>query len=166
MFDTYRESQYLIIGALESDFIDGSTSFLTAENFGNTSDLADLLDGLDAVIENAAINYFKSEHQILPTELLFISKDDNRFIICLDGNQDRIVGTIGITYVKDETSISRSEEDKDEVLQRRSLHMRTGQLLAALQHTPFDAAVHRIYAASLGEQAVSHSLDHAILPIE
>jgi hypothetical protein len=164
MFDTYRESQYLIIGALESDFVEGSTSFLTAPNFGNIADLADLLDGLDAVIENAANNYFKSEHQILPTELLFVDRNDNRFIISLDGNGERIVGTIAITHVKD---VAKWQEgDQDEVLQRRSLHMRTGQLLAARQHTPFDTAVLRIYAASLGENPESHSLDHAILPIE
>jgi hypothetical protein len=161
LFDTFRESKYLIIGALESNFAAGETTFITETAFGDPSDLADILDGLDSVIEQAANHYFKEDHQILPTEILFTTRSDRRYIICLDGNEERIVGTIGETYVKD---VSQWEKE-EEFLQRRSLHMRTGQLLAARQHTKFDAAVERIYANTIDKDAKLSTLDHAILPL-
>ncbi len=162
IFDTFRESQYLIIGALESNFTEGITTFLTEPELGNPEEIAEMLDGLDEVIESAANHYFEEDHQIIPTEILFVTKDDKRYIICLDGNEKRIVGTIAITYVKEITEWRKDQE----LLQRRSLHMRTGQLLAARQHTPFDQAIERIYASTIDKDAKFIELDHAILPIE
>ena len=44
--------------------------------------------------------------------------------------------------------------------------MRTGQLLSARNHTPFDHASERIYGESLGKETEIITLDHAILPID
>ena len=60
----------------------------------------------------------------------------------MEQNEDRLVATIGGTFVKNIVDWKAKEE---ETLQRRTLHMRTGQLLQARRHTPFDEAVTRIY---------------------
>ena len=62
----------------------------------------------------------------------------------MDGDSEKIVGTIAQTY-KVEFTDWQKRANKDEKLQRRSLHMRTGQLLSSLMHTPFDRSVERIH---------------------
>ena len=73
--------------------------------------------------------------------------DKQKLIICLNGNQERVVGTIATTYVEKIVDWQAMEKE-EETLQRRSLHMRTQQLLAARRHTPFQEAVERIYGAN------------------
>ena len=53
-----------------------------------------------------------------------------------------------------------------ETVQRRTLHMRTNQLLSARVHTPFDAATSRIYGNQITADAKFITLDHAILPLD
>ncbi|MHA2366357.1 MAG: hypothetical protein ACXAC7_20540 [Candidatus Hodarchaeales archaeon] len=174
IFDTFRESQYFIIGALESSYKEGKTNFLTKTSFiAEPSEITEILDGLDTVLEQTANFYFSGKHQIRPTEILFVTKaditstegipTDERYIICLDGNEDRLVGTIAITYVPD--SVLFPEKVEEDILKRRTLHMRTGQLLTAIRHTPFDEAIKRIYGDDIVEDAKILTLDHPILPL-
>ncbi len=165
IFDTIREAEYMVTGALESSFADNKTTFLTSEDEENTNQLAQTLDGLDSVIEKVIDFYFKNNPQILPTEILFLSKDDKRSLICMNGDKDRIVGTIARTYEKDITQWQHTEQVQ-ELVQRRTLHMRTNQLLSARVHTPFDSATSRIYGDQLKSDAKFISLDHAILPFD
>jgi hypothetical protein len=165
IFDTIREGEYVVSGTLESSFSENKTTFLTVEDDEATSNFAHSLDGLDSVIEAVINHYFKSDPQILPTEILYLSKEDKRTLICLNGDADRIVGTIAKTYEKDITKW-REGDKPPEPVQRRTIHMRTNQLLSARVHTPFDAATSRIYGEQITEDAKFITLDHAILPLE
>ncbi|MDH5401891.1 MAG: hypothetical protein OEZ01_02715 [Candidatus Heimdallarchaeota archaeon] len=162
IFDTIRESDYEIIGAMESDFQANKTSFLTNHNFIDYKEINTLLDGLDKVIEAAANNYFSDDHQIIPTEVLFVTSEEDRFIICMDGNEDRLVGTIGKTKIISSSIVDRRTQIKTESFQRRTLHMRTGQLLNTRAHTPFDTATERIYKENIRDSTLN-IIDGAML---
>lgn len=165
-FDTIRESEYKIIGALESDFATNQTSFVVMPDLQNPDLLAENLDGLDAVIEGILSSCFEGDMQIIPTEILYLIHDDRRYIICMDGNDDRLVGTIAQTHKETKLEVVYPpSNEKVETFQRRSLHMRTGQLLSARQHTPFDTAVERIYQIDLQRKGKIITLPHAILPL-
>lgn len=165
IFDTIREAEYVVTGTLESNFAENKTTFLTIEDDEATANFAKTLDGLDSVIEAVINHYFITAPQILPTEILFLSKEDKRSIICFNGDKDRIIGTIAKTYEKDITKW-REGDKSQETVQRRTLHMRTNQLLSARVHTPFDAATSRIYGNQITSDAKFITLDHAILPLE
>ncbi|KKL59727.1 hypothetical protein LCGC14_2212440, partial [marine sediment metagenome] len=166
IFDTIREAEYVVTGTLESNFAENKTTFLTSEDEEQINQLAETLDGLDSVIEKVIDFYFKSKPQILPTEILFLSKDDKRSLICLNGDKDRIVGTIAKNYEKKDITQWQQTGEDQETVQRRTLHMRTNQLLSARVHTPFDAATSRIYGTQIKSDAKFISLDHAILPLD
>ena len=165
IFDTIREAEYVVTGTLESNFKENKTTFLTIEDNEAITNFASTLDGLDSVIETVINYYFKADPQILPTEILFLSKEDKRSIICFNGDKDRIVGTIAKTYEKDITKW-RQGDQAQETVQRRTLHMRTNQLLSARVHTPFDAATSRIFGNQITSEAKFITLDHAILPLD
>jgi hypothetical protein len=165
IFDTIREGEYGVTGTLESNFAENSTTFLTIDDDETTNNFARTLDGLDSVIESVISYYFLNDPQILPTEILYLSKDNKRSLICLNGDENRIVGTIAKTYEKDITKW-REGDQKQETVQRRTIHMRTNQLLSARVHTPFDAATSRIYGDQITDDAKFIKLDHAILPLE
>ena len=93
---------------------------------------------------------------ILPEEILFVSKDNSRTIVCLESNDDRLVGTVGTTFVKDVVDWRAKEED---IVQRRTLHMRTSQLLQARRHTPLDEAINRIYKNTFDETTEEFIID-------
>jgi len=98
----------------------------------------------------------------MPSELFFLSEDEARFLIVFKGNTDRIVGTIATTYEKNMAELYEGEQ---ELMKRRTLHMRTGQLLSSRVHTPFDVSIERIYGNSITKNATTTNLDHAILSI-
>ncbi|MFX1536447.1 MAG: hypothetical protein ACFFDI_19710, partial [Promethearchaeota archaeon] len=169
IFDTFRESEYYVEGALESDFERSKTNFLVGKKLGDPSKIATLLDGLDEVLEKAANHFFGGEHQILPEEILFTTKDQKRYIITLAGNvsEKRIVGTIASTYVKDLMDWQSMKGEK--LLKRRTLLMRTNQLLTARRNVlePFDKCLERIYGEALDQSvAEAYTLDHSILRLE
>ncbi|MFX1254510.1 MAG: hypothetical protein ACFFCZ_23050 [Promethearchaeota archaeon] len=169
MFDTFRESDYIVGGALESDFERSKTNFLVEKKLGDPSKLSTLLDGLDEVLEKAANHFFGGEHQIFPEEILFTTNDQRRHIITLAGNvsEKRIVGTIASTFAKDLTDWQSKKEEK--LLKRRTLLMRTNQLLTARRNIlePFDKCLERVYGEDLDQSvAEAFTLDHAILRLE
>jgi len=163
MFDTFREAEYTISGTLFSDFAKNTTSFMGTNRLDDPGAISSVLDGLDEVVERVISHYFGDQMEIIPTEILFTAPGDKRVIICLDGTDSQIVGTIAQTFSKDITNWQ--EKDEEDVIQRRSLHMRTGQLLSALNHTPFDRAAERIYKFDL-DKINDIKIDHAILKID
>ncbi|MCY3412233.1 MAG: hypothetical protein INQ03_11420 [Candidatus Heimdallarchaeota archaeon] len=162
-WDSIRESNYIIIGTMVSDFKTNTTKFFNEELLGKPAELSKLLDGLDEVIEKLVNVFFEGDYQIMPSEILFIDKSEKRYLIMFEGNEDRIVGTIAATYVRD---LTKWQERKREVLNRRTLRMRTGQLLSSLGHTPFDTSIERIYKDNISKDAVMFKLDKAILKID
>ncbi len=146
IFDTVREESYNIVGTFETDFKETKTEFVTKQSVIPPSTIVTFLNALEQEITKIYANCFDS-NQVLVEELFFMGNDDQKMIICLNGNQERVVGTIATTYVEKIVDW-QAREREDEALQRRSLHMRTQQLLAARRHTPFQEAVERIYGAN------------------
>lgn len=163
IFDTVRESEYIIVGTLESDFKANITTFLVDELGGDPHKLSTVLDGLDEVIERLVNYYFSSELQIRPNEVLFLTGEESRFLITFEGNEDRLVGTIATTYIKDITQW-QEKEDK-EILSRRTMKMRTRQLLSSRAHTPLDTSIERIYGDIFKDNSSLITLNKAILKI-
>ena len=151
LFDTLREEKYFVIGTFETDFEKTNTLFLTKTTNTSPSSVVTFFNGLDQEISKLYKNYF-DDHQILLEELFFMAEDGQKLIISLNGNQQIVVGTIATTYVEKIVDW-QSREKEQEPLQRRSLHMRTQQLLAARRHTPFSEAVERIYGSNFHVEA-------------
>ncbi|MFQ5818399.1 MAG: hypothetical protein ACE5I5_00175 [Candidatus Heimdallarchaeota archaeon] len=169
MFDVERESEYTVEGALESDFERNQTFFLTEKKLGDPLEIANLLDGLDEVLEKAANHFFGGETQILPEEILFTSQDKKRHIITLAGNvsEKRIVGTIASTYVQDEIDWQPKKEEN--FIKRRTLLRRTNQLLTTRRTTfeTFEKSLERVYGTDLDQSITqSYTLDRPILRLE
>jgi len=146
-FDTAREENYYISGTFETDFVETKTEFVIKPNVIAPSTIVTFFNALEQEIIKIYSNCFTS-NQILVEELFFMGNDRQKMIICLNGNQERVVGTIANTFIEKIVDW-QAREKEDEPLQRRSLHMRTQQLLAARRHTPFQEAVERIYGANL-----------------
>ncbi|MFX0125769.1 MAG: hypothetical protein ACFFAE_19260 [Candidatus Hodarchaeota archaeon] len=146
-FDTVREESYYIVGTFETDFEETKTEFVTKHNSIPPSTVVTFLNALEQEISKINANCFDN-NQVLIEELFLIANDGQKMIISLNGNQERIVGTIATTFFEKIVDWQAREEEA-EPLQRRSLHMRTAQLLAARRHTPFREAVERIYGANL-----------------
>jgi hypothetical protein len=148
MFDTYRESQYAVQGTFELDYQAKKTKMYSRKKLEKPEELGELINGIDAVITTIIKHFFSEEIHILPEEILFVSKNDLRTIVCLDSNEERLVGSIASTFVKDVVDWKAKEEN---IVQRRTLHMRTGQLLQARRHTPLDEAINRIFENTFDE---------------
>ncbi|RMG33586.1 MAG: hypothetical protein D6732_12015 [Methanobacteriota archaeon] len=159
-FDTIRESEYTILGAMESNFERNQANFMGFSEDIDPELVAYILDGLDEVLETATNYYFNGNFQLVPEEIVLFLNEEDKLIITLAGDKKRIVGTIAQTVV---SSAAARYADKSNVSQRRTLHMRTGQLHSSLQHTPFDTAVSRIYAEDIKEEPKFFTLDKSIL---
>ncbi|UCG02938.1 MAG: hypothetical protein JSW11_02905 [Candidatus Heimdallarchaeota archaeon] len=164
IFDTMREESYYIVGTFETDFNKTKTDFVTKPNSIPPSTIVTFLNALEQEISKVNANCFNN-NQVLVEELFFMANDGQKMIICLDGNQERVVGTIATTFFEKIVDW-QARETEAEPLQRRSLHMRTAQLLAARRHTPFREAVGRIYGANLIiEKANFSTLDQPIFSL-
>lgn len=162
-FDVQREDEYVIVGAMESNFEENKTTFVTESRFENPNQMIQLIDGLDQAMESTLNGYFGGSHQVYPSEIMFRSKDGSRFIIMFEANEKRIVGTIAITYKKD---MSAWQDKEEQTQKRRTLQMRTGQLMSARVHTPFDTSIERIYGDTINKSKEIFELDHAVLSID
>ncbi|MHA2225393.1 MAG: hypothetical protein ACXAC8_09325 [Candidatus Hodarchaeales archaeon] len=158
-FDTSREASYNVIGTFDNDFSEGATVFLSTNL---VYELISFLTGLYQILQRILNNWFSVDYQILLEEVFLVTNDGEKQIVCLSGNQDRVVGTIASSASEKIVAWETRKEEK-ESLQRRSLHMRTSQLLAARRHTPFDEAVERIYGENMNiKTAEKKLLDHTI----
>lgn len=158
LFDTVREESYYVVGTFETDFKKTDTFFLTRLDT-LPSTVITFFNGLDQEMSKLYRSCF-GDNQILIEELFLIADEDQKLIISLNGNQERVVGTIATTSVEiagisQQIADWQSRAKTVESLQRRSLHMRTNQLLAARRHTPFNEAVERIYGSNLNIEAAS-----------
>lgn len=163
LFDTIREESYYVVGTFETDFKKTSIVFLTKQAKELPSTIVSFFNELDHVMSELFKTCF-DEHQILLEELFFMSNDGQKHIISLNGNQDRVVGTIARSFVEKIVDWHAREKEQ-EPLQRRSLHMRTKQFLAARRHTAFDEAVERIYGSNFVKAAESITLDQPIFSL-
>lgn len=159
-FDTIRESEYMILGAMESNFEKNEANFMGFSDDIDPELVAHILDGLDEVLEAATNHYFNGFFQLVPEEIVLFLNDEDKLIITLSGDKTRIVGTIAQTIV---SSVAARYTNKANVSQRRTLHMRTAQLHSSLQHTPFDTAVSRIYVGDIKDKPKFFALDKSIL---
>jgi hypothetical protein len=163
-FDTAREESYYVIGTFETDFKETKTEFVTKPNVVPPSTIVTFFNTLEQEITKVYSNCFDN-NQVLVEEIFFMGNDQQKMIICLNGNQERVVGTIATTYFEKIVDWHAREKDV-EALQRRSLHMRTQQFLAARRHTPFEEAVERIYGANLNiEQAEFKRINQPIFSL-
>ncbi|MFX1508339.1 MAG: hypothetical protein ACFFDC_19835, partial [Promethearchaeota archaeon] len=163
-FDTAREESYYVIGTFETDFKETKTEFVIKPNVIPPSTIVTFLNTLEQEITKVYTNCFDN-NQVLVEELYFIGNDQQKMIICLNGNQERIVGTIATTFVEKIVDWHAREKEV-EALQRRSLYMRTQQLLVARRHTPFQEAVERIYGGNLNiDQTEFYSLNQPIFTL-
>ncbi|MFW9992750.1 MAG: hypothetical protein ACFFD4_11940 [Candidatus Odinarchaeota archaeon] len=145
-FDTFRESKYIVLGIFDTEHDKKTTSFYADKKLIDPTTTGKLLEGLGDTIVTAGRYFFGTIDAVLPEELFFVSKDDKRRIICLATSElERTVGIVAETFVKDVTDWKWSKDKEEQILQRRTLHMRAGQLLAARRHTKMDEAVQRIF---------------------
>lgn len=145
-FDTIREESkgYSIIGIFETSFEEARTTILSSTQTDISVHLTNFLKKFDNAIKSLN-DIFEKKISFSLKEVFFINKDNNqKLIISLNGDQDRVVGTIASSEF-DKITDWQSRGDEKETLQRRSLHMRTSQFLSARRHTPFEEAIERIF---------------------
>ncbi len=166
IWDTYRESDYIIIGVLESDLVENKTTFITDDQVGDPKELIKTLEGLDTVIEQTIQMYMDINSDIIPNEIVFLSNIGDKSVntlILFESNKERLVGTIAITYMKD---ISMWLEKLPETVNRRTLQRRTRQLLSARAHTPLDTSIERILGDTISKKVQEKIIDTAIFTIQ
>ncbi|MFX0050885.1 MAG: hypothetical protein ACFE8U_06270, partial [Candidatus Hermodarchaeota archaeon] len=160
LFDTIREANYHILGAFDSDFRENQTYFSAKPNLH--SKIRPFLQSLYADISKFNETTFSDKPKVLIEEVFFMTEDLQRYLISLNGNQERIVGTIA-TSQPDITEWQVRGKEKEPLL-RRSLHMRTKQFLNARRHTKFSEAVERIYGPNFDiESAEEQSFDDILI---
>ena len=155
-FDTLRESKYVTLGALLCDRKIRKTQFLTSKRVEDPKNLSEVILSINEAVRGFLRHFSGDERGFIPEELVFSQRDNSRFVICLDANEDRLVGTIGATFLKDVTDWRAKDV---EIQQRRTLRMRTGQLLSSLRHGRFDDVVKRVYGESFEENTNLTTLD-------
>ncbi len=139
-FDVIRESEYVLDGALESDYTSGQTSIYEITDNINPTKLISILDGLDVQLESVLSELSSSEVQFKPEEIVFSINDNEKVILTFSGDENRLVAVIGSTR----TRVMDYPKKGDETVKRRTLMMRAGQLLSARNHTALDSSVMRI----------------------
>lgn len=164
-FDTLREepSGYSIIGIFETDFEGAQTNVLSIPQTDISSQLQSFFNSLDKITKSLN-SAFSENIPFLLHEAFFFNKDnDQKLIISLNGNLERVVGTIATSYF-DKTTDWQSREEEKEPLQRRSLHMRTSQLLSARRHTPFEEATTRIFSENFNIKRAKENIIKQRIP--
>ncbi|MHA1168550.1 MAG: hypothetical protein ACTSRU_12055, partial [Candidatus Hodarchaeales archaeon] len=146
-FDTFRESEYITQGIFETDFKSLLTIFYADKTLENPTDLSSILKDLEDRIGAISRYFFRDIDVILPEELFFVSKDGKKLLVCLARSEERIIGVIAETFVKDISDWKWSKAKEEQVVKRRTLHMRTGQLLAARRHMRMEQAIERIFSS-------------------
>ena len=160
IFDTYRESNYQFLGVLHSDFTTNSSTFKVHKEVTDARELVKTLDGLDVVLEKSLKHFFGPAIQIMPEEILFTGTADDRYVMLFEGNDEHLVSMAG------STSITEDYTGKEpEILQRRTLGMRTNQILNSLKSNRFEDAVQRILGEELLSNTKEITYDSAVLDI-
>ncbi|MHA2394448.1 MAG: hypothetical protein ACXAEX_21120 [Promethearchaeota archaeon] len=165
-FDTLREEPngYSIVSIFETDFEGAQTTVLSTPQTDISSQLLSFVNSLDKITKSLN-SAFGENIPFLLHEAFFINKDnDQKLIISLNGSLERVVGTIATSYF-DTTADWQSREEIKEPLQRRSLHMRTSQLLSARRHTPFEEATTRIFSENFNMKNAKENIIKQRIPV-
>ena len=160
IFDTYRESNYQFLGVLHSDFTTNSSTFKVHKEVTDARELVKTLDGLDVVLEKSLKHFFGPAIQIMPEEILFTGTADDRYVMLFEGNDEHLVSMAGSTSITEDYTGKQPE-----ILQRRTLSMRTNQILNSLKSNRFQDAVQRILGDELLSNTKEITYDSAVLDI-
>lgn len=164
-FDTQREEPegYSIFGIFETDFGEPHTIIRSSPYIELQKELSDFFTGLSKIIK-LVNDVFNEKKPILFNEAFFMDESNKqKLIISLNGNQERVVGTIAASFFDKITDWQARGEEK-EPLQRRSLHMRTSQFLSARRHTSFEDASKRIFRENFDVEKAKESTINQLIP--
>lgn len=160
IFDTFRESNYQFLGVLYSDFKNNSSLFQVHKKFTDARSFVATLDGLDVVLEKTIKHFFGQESQIMPEEILFSGTGEERYVMMFEGNDDHLVGMAGSTSIVDDYT-----GKEPQTFQRRTLGMRTNQILTSLKSNRFSDAVQRVLGSELLANTNEIPYEKAVLDI-
>lgn len=160
IFDTFRESNYQFLGVLHSDFTANNSVFLAHKKFTDARGLVNTLDGLDVILEKTLKHFFGEEVQLMPEEILFTGTGDTRYVMMFEGNNDHLVGMAGTTSIDEDYT-----GKEPETFQRRTLGMRTNQILTSLKSNRFSDAAQRVLGNELLNNTNEIPIETAVLNI-
>ena len=160
IFDTFRESNYQFLGVLHSDFKNNNSLFKVHKKFTDARGLITTLDGLDVVLEKTLKHFYGQDVQLMPEEILFTSTGDARYVMLFEGNEDHLIGMAGTTNIEEDYTGKEIE-----TFQRRTLGMRTNQILNSLKSNRFSDAVQRVLGDELLVNTNEIPYDNAVLDI-
>lgn len=160
IFDTFRESSYQFLGVLHSDFNKQISTFNVHKKFTDARAFIDTLNGLDVVLEKTIKHFYKTDVQIMPEEILFTSSGDARYVMVFEGNDDHLVGMAGTTNLSEDYS-----GKEPETFQRRTLSMRTNQILNSLKSNRFSDSIIRVLGEEVTKTTNEIPYDKAVLSI-
>jgi hypothetical protein len=143
-FDTYREGNFAMEGIFETDLSTNKTTFLSKPTLNLSSTTITFLDSVKPLITSIYQEVFSTE-ELLIDEVFLTNKEKQKYLIIMDGNQERTVGLLARAPPEGEIDNWKARGLDLDDLQRKSLIMRTKQYLSARRHTSFDEAVNRIY---------------------
>jgi hypothetical protein len=151
LWDTIREADYHIIGVFDSMIHKNKTIFSIKQDSNLHNNINSFLEKLDRIVLESYKKLFSANDDFILEEVFFMTPENNKLLLSLSGDrEDRIVGTLA-TSIGDITEWQTRSKEK-ESLQRRSLHRRTKQFLAARRHTKFNEAIERIYSQNFDLQ--------------
>ncbi|MHA1214242.1 MAG: hypothetical protein ACTSPG_03035 [Candidatus Hodarchaeales archaeon] len=146
-FDTLRESNYTILGIFERNYQEKQTNFLINPSKPIAKEIIAYYDKIEQNIEKFYRNCFDDKAKINLEEIFWLNDEEEKLILCLARNESRLIGTVATSKIDKIPDLQVRNERKDP-LQRQSLHMRTKQLLGAIDariHPDFKEIVERIY---------------------
>ncbi|MHA1970090.1 MAG: hypothetical protein ACW964_20140, partial [Candidatus Hodarchaeales archaeon] len=164
-FDTQREEPngYSIFGIFETDFGEDHTTIRSSPYIEIQEQLSTFFNTLANVLKSVN-EIFSEKLPILFTEAFFMDETNKqKLIISMNGNEDRVIGTLAASFFDRITDWQARGEEK-EPLQRRSLHMRTSQLLSARRHTGFEDASKRIFGENFDLENANESTITQLIP--
>ncbi|MHA1974001.1 MAG: hypothetical protein ACTSW1_13465 [Candidatus Hodarchaeales archaeon] len=145
-FDTLRESNYTILGIFERDNRTREIKFLINPSKPIAKEIIDYYYRIERDIEKFYRIF--GEEEISLEEIFWLNENnEEKLIVCLAENESRTIGTVATSKLDKILDLQARTQRKDP-LQRRSIHMRTKQLLGAIDariHPDFKEIVERIY---------------------
>lgn len=158
IFDTLRESSYIIQLISEHSFEENVIKILTYKTDEFTpkkKSVNALLETIQGQVSLLSKHFFEIE-ELIPEEAFFIvkptstEKEEQRFVVSIAANEERSINVIAETFKKDIIDWQARRDKEELVITRRTLHMRTDQLLKSrrsIRH--IDDAVERIFKEEL-----------------
>jgi len=130
-FDTIRETNYSIIGVLESDLESKKTQLMIKKVNQNISAVYQFYEDIMSQLNMIFQKNFDSSATLIIDEIFWMNELDEKLLICIDHGASRLVGTLAASHQDKIADLQIGASSKEE-LQRRSIHMRNKQFLGAL----------------------------------